>query len=131
MEAAAGTVMTPAAVDAAKSAASVMPMNNVYYRFVHLASNPEYKTRPARLRMNWLGNPPVDRADFELWALAVSAINGCGACMDAHEKALRQIRLRLGHNSKFKWRALCCDRSVSCGCDGGGTTRHGTPQVPE
>lgn len=57
MEAAAGTVMTPAAVDAAKSAASVMPMNNVYYRFVHLASNPEYKTRPARLRMNWLAIP--------------------------------------------------------------------------
>lgn len=65
-------------------------MNNVYYRFVHLASNPEYKTMPARLRMNWLGSPRVDRADFELWALAASAINGCGACMDAHEKALRQ-----------------------------------------
>lgn len=32
----------------------------------------------------------MDRTDFELWALAVSAINGCGACMDAHEKALRQ-----------------------------------------
>lgn len=44
---------------------------------------------PARLRMNWLGNPRVDRADFELWALAVSAINGCGACMDAYEKTLR------------------------------------------
>lgn len=67
-----------------------MAMNNVYYRFVHLASNPEYKTMPARLRMNWLGNPRMDRTDFELWALAVSAINGCGACMDAHEKALRQ-----------------------------------------
>ncbi|MFB6452264.1 carboxymuconolactone decarboxylase family protein [Bradyrhizobium tunisiense] len=90
METAAGVVMTPAAVEAAKSAASVMAMKNVYYRFVHLASNPEYKTMPARLRMNWLGNPRVDRTDFELWALAVSAINGCGACMDAHEKALRQ-----------------------------------------
>lgn len=40
--------------------------------------------------MNWLGNPRVVRADFESLALAVSAINGCGACMDAHEKALRQ-----------------------------------------
>lgn len=90
MGAAAGVVMTPAAVEAAKSAASVMAMDNVYYRFVHLASNPEYKTMPARLRMNWLGNPRVDRADFELWALAASAINGCGACMDAHEKTLRQ-----------------------------------------
>lgn len=68
MESAAGVVMTPAAVEAAKSAASVMGMNNVYYRFVHLASNPEYKTMPARLRINWLGNPPVDRTDFELWS---------------------------------------------------------------
>lgn len=49
--------MTPAAVEAAKSAASVTTMNNVYYRFVHLVSNPGYKTMPARLRMNWLGNP--------------------------------------------------------------------------
>lgn len=79
MEAAAGVVMTPAAVEAAKSAVSVIAMNNVYYRFVHLASNQEYKTMPAQLRMNWLGNPRVDRADFELRALAVSAINGCGA----------------------------------------------------
>lgn len=90
METAASVVMTPAAVEAAKSAASVMAMNNVYYRFIQLASNTEYKTMPARLRMNWLGDPRVDKADFELWALAVSAINGCGACMDAHEKALRQ-----------------------------------------
>ncbi|ANW03143.1 carboxymuconolactone decarboxylase family protein [Bradyrhizobium icense] len=90
MESAAAVVMTPAEVAAAKSAASVMAMNNVYYRFVHLASNPEYKTMPARLRMNVIGNPGVDRADFELWSLAVSTINGCGACMDAHEKALRE-----------------------------------------
>lgn len=82
--------MTAAAVEAAKSAASVMAMNNIYYRFVRLASNPEYKTMPARLHVDWLGNPRVDRTDFELWPLAVSAINGCGACMDAHEKALRQ-----------------------------------------
>ncbi|WP_065754699.1 carboxymuconolactone decarboxylase family protein [Bradyrhizobium paxllaeri] len=90
MESAAAVVITPAAVAAAKSATSMMAMNNVYYRFVHLASNPEYKTMPARLRMNVIGNPGVDKADFELWSLAVSAINGCGACMDAHEKALRE-----------------------------------------
>lgn len=115
---AAGVVMTPAAVEASRSAASVMAMNNVYYRFVHLASNPEYKTMPPRLRMNWLGNPAWTRADFELWALAVSAINGRGACMDAHENTLRQSR-QLGHNSNG--RALCRDRAVSCGCDRGGS----------
>lgn len=76
MEAGAGVVMTPTAVETAKSAASVMAMNNVYYRFAHLVSNPEYKTMNARPRMNWLGNPRVDGADFELCALAVSAMNG-------------------------------------------------------
>ena len=35
------------------------------------------------------GQPGVDRADFELWSLAVSAINGCGMCIDAHDKVLR------------------------------------------
>jgi alkyl hydroperoxide reductase subunit D len=80
--------LSAAAVAAAKAAAAVMAMNNVYYRFVHLSSNKEYATMPARLRMNVIANPGVDKADFELWSLAVSAVNGCGACIDAHEKAL-------------------------------------------
>jgi alkyl hydroperoxide reductase subunit D len=32
----------------------------------------------------------VDQADFELWCVAVSAINACGACVDAHEKVIRE-----------------------------------------
>ncbi|MBR1279345.1 carboxymuconolactone decarboxylase family protein [Bradyrhizobium sp. AUGA SZCCT0283] len=90
MEASAADKLSPAAIAAAKSAASVMAMNNIYYRFVHLASNKEYATMPARLRMNVIANPGVDKADFELWSLAVSAINGCGACIDAHEKILNE-----------------------------------------
>lgn len=90
MEMLAARKLTPEALAAAKSAASVMAMNNIYYRFVHLASNKEYATMPARLRMNVIANPGVDKADFELWSLAVSAINGCGACIDAHEKALHE-----------------------------------------
>ena len=90
MEALATEKLTPAAIAAAKSAAAVMAMNNIYYRFVHLASNKEYATMPARLRMNVIANPGVDKADFELWSLAVSAINGCGACIDAHEKVLTE-----------------------------------------
>jgi len=90
MEAVAADKLSPAAIAAAKSAASVMAMNNIYYRFVHLASNKEYATMPARLRMNVIANPGVAKADFELWSLAVSAINGCGTCIDAHEKALNQ-----------------------------------------
>lgn len=76
--------------NAAKAAAAIMGMNNVYYRFVHLATNPEYGTLPAKLRMNVLANPGVDKADFELWSLAVSAINGCGLCIDSHEAELRK-----------------------------------------
>ena len=67
-----------------------MAMNNIYYRFTHLASNKEYAGLPARLRMNVLANPGVPKVDFELWSLAVSAINGCGTCIDSHEKVLRE-----------------------------------------
>ncbi len=82
--------LSPEAANAARAAAAVMAMNNVYYRFVHLASNPEYGTMPARLRMNVIGNPGIDKADFELFSLAVSAQNGCGMCIDSHEKVLQQ-----------------------------------------
>lgn len=82
--------MDPAAATAAKAAAAIMGMNNVYYRFIHLAKNKEYGTLPARLRMNLLANPGVDKADFELWSLAVSAVNGCGLCIDSHEVELRK-----------------------------------------
>ncbi len=81
------------ALTAAKTAAALMAMNNIYYRFVHLASAADYKTLPAKLRMNAIANPGVDKVDFELWSLAVSAINGCGLCIDAHEKVVRQAGL--------------------------------------
>ncbi|WP_291843638.1 carboxymuconolactone decarboxylase family protein [Maricaulis sp.] len=78
------------AINGAKAASAIMGMNNVYYRFIHLSKNKEYGTLPARLRMNILANPGVDKADFELWSLAVSAINGCGLCIDSHEAELRK-----------------------------------------
>jgi len=78
------------AANAARAAAAVMAMNNVYYRFVHLASNKEYAQMPAKLRMNVIGSPGIDKVDFELFSLAVSAMNGCGMCVDSHEKVLRQ-----------------------------------------
>ena len=77
-----------AMINAAKAAASIMAMNNIYYRFIHLASNAQYQKMPAGLRMNIIANPGVDKVDFELMSLAVSAINGCGLCIDAHEKQL-------------------------------------------
>lgn len=85
--------LSPAALTAAKAAASIMAMNNIYYRFTHLASDPDYATMPARLRMNVIANPGVDKVDFELWSLAVSAVNGCGKCIDAHDQVLRKAGL--------------------------------------
>ena len=79
--------------NAARAAAAIMGMNNVYYRSLHLISNDEYKTLPARLRMNVLANPGVDKVDFELWSLVVSAVNGCGMCLEAHEKVCREAGL--------------------------------------
>ncbi|MGH1378783.1 MAG: carboxymuconolactone decarboxylase family protein [Alphaproteobacteria bacterium] len=81
------------AFNGAKAAAAIMAMNNIYYRFVHLSSNKEYQTLQAKLRMNVIANPGVDKIDFELWSLAVSAINGCGMCIDSHEAALRKAGL--------------------------------------
>jgi len=90
VEAEAQDKLSPEAMNAAKAAASIMAMNNVYYRFTHLASRPEYRTMPARLRMNVIGSPGIEKADFELFSLAVSAINGCGMCIDSHDKVLAQ-----------------------------------------
>ena len=85
--------LTPEAINAAKTAAALMAMNNIYYRFLHLVPKGDYKTMPARLRMNALAKPGVDKADFELWSLAVSAINGCGMCLEAHEHEVRKAGL--------------------------------------
>lgn len=82
--------LSPEALTAAKAAAAIMAMNNIYYRFTHLVSSPDYKTMPAKLRMNVLAKPGVDKVDFELWSLAVSAINGCGMCVDSHEREVRK-----------------------------------------
>tara|TARA_B100001750_G_scaffold245634_2_gene265755 strand:- start:514 stop:1071 length:558 start_codon:yes stop_codon:yes gene_type:complete len=80
--------LSESAMQAAKSAAAIMAMNNVYYRFAHIATSKDYMSMTAKLRMNVIANPGVDKVDFELWSLAVSAINGCGMCIDSHEKQL-------------------------------------------
>ena len=76
-------------VAGARAAAAMMGMNNIYYRFLHLVEDAEYKSMPARLRMNVIGNPGIDKLDFELLSLAVSAVNGCGLCITSHERKLR------------------------------------------
>lgn len=82
--------LEPAVIEAAKAAAAIMGMNNIYYRFHHLSKNDKYSTMPARLRMNIIRSHGTDPVDFELWSTAVSAINACAKCVDAHEKVLRE-----------------------------------------
>ena len=81
--------LAPADFTAAKAAAAIMGMNNVYYRFLHLSENTEYQRLPAKLRMNVIAAPGTAKENFELWSLAVSAINGCGLCIAAHDKVVR------------------------------------------
>ena len=87
-----GPQLGPEALTAAKAAAAIMGMNNIYYRFTHLVGG-EYASLPAKLRMNIMAKPGVEKADFELWSLAVSAINGCGMCMETHERVVVQAGL--------------------------------------
>jgi alkyl hydroperoxide reductase subunit D len=86
IEAEAAKHLDPTAMNAARAAAAIMSMTTIYYRFTHLVSAKDYATMPAKLRMTVMGNPGVDAVDFELWSLAVSAIVGCGQCIDAHER---------------------------------------------
>ena len=90
IEALATPHLDEAYLNAVRAAAAVMGMNNIYYRFLHLVEEPEYAQMPARLRMNVIANPGIDKLDFELLSLAVSAVNGCGMCIVAHEKQLRK-----------------------------------------
>lgn len=82
--------LTPEAFNGARSAAAIMGMNNVYYRFNHMIEGGKYSTIPARLRMNVIRTHGTDPADFELWCVAVSAINNCHACVQSHERVVRE-----------------------------------------
>jgi alkyl hydroperoxide reductase subunit D len=89
IEAQARTHIENVEIEGAKAAAAIMGMNNIYYRFLHLVEDGEYQSMPARLRMNVIANHGIDKLDFELISLAVSAVNGCGLCVTSHEKKLR------------------------------------------
>lgn len=85
----AAAAVEPAVLDDARAAAALMAMNNIYYRFRHMMGESGYAQRPARLRMTRIARPATNKADFELFCLAVSAINGCAACVRSHEAAVR------------------------------------------
>jgi alkyl hydroperoxide reductase subunit D len=85
------------AYSAAHAAAAIMAMNNVYYRAKHLLADlgvTSYANVPPRLRMQVIGtHGGVPKEDFELWSMAVSAVNGCGTCLVSHEQELRKANM--------------------------------------
>ena len=80
--------LSEAELNGAKTASILMAMNNIYYRFTHIAEDKEYSQMPAGLRMKGIADHGIDKVDFEIFALAVSIINGCGMCIDAHANAI-------------------------------------------
>ena len=92
---------------AAKASATIMAMNNVYYRYIHSVHDDEISKLPAKLRMNIIGNPGIAKVDFELMSLAVSSINGCGMCMEAHtHEVVRSGLSKIGVQSAVRIAAV-------------------------
>jgi alkyl hydroperoxide reductase subunit D len=84
-------------IEDARAAAVMMAMNNVFYRFRHVVDKEEYAQKPARLRMQRLAQVTSNKADFELFCLAVSAINNCETCVRSHEDAVLKGGLTSDH----------------------------------
>jgi lipoyl-dependent peroxiredoxin subunit D len=80
--------ISDAVIEDAQAAAALMGMNTIYYRFRHLVGKPAYAQRPARLRMQWMSRPKTNKTDYEVFCLAIAALEGCEACIKAHEDAV-------------------------------------------
>lgn len=81
-------ILSEAEVKTVKTAATLMAMNNIYYRFLHISEDKEYSQMPAGLRMRGIADHGIEKIDFEIFSLAASIINGCGMCIDAHANQL-------------------------------------------
>lgn len=68
--------------------ASLLALNNVFYRFRHFTGKEKYTQIPARVRMQLMSSPVTGKEFFELMSIAVSAVNGCEMCVNAHEKSI-------------------------------------------
>jgi alkyl hydroperoxide reductase subunit D len=68
--------------------ASLLAANNVFYRFRHFVGKESYNQMPARIKMNIMARPRLEKELFELISLAVSAVNGCEMCVQSHEASL-------------------------------------------
>jgi alkyl hydroperoxide reductase subunit D len=77
--------------EAAKTAAALMGMNNVYYPFVEMTEDPDLKGLPPGLRMNAYANHGgVSKKKFEMYALAASIVGKCQFCVKNHYDLLKK-----------------------------------------
>ena len=77
--------------EAAKTAAALMGMNNVYYPFVEMTEDPDLKGLPPGLRMNaYATHGGVSKKKFEMYALAASIVGKCHFCVKNHYDVLKK-----------------------------------------
>ena len=77
--------------EAAKTAAALMGMNNVYYPFVEMTEDPDLKGLPPGLRMNaYATHGGVSKKKFEMYALAASIVGKCQFCIKNHYDLLKK-----------------------------------------
>jgi alkyl hydroperoxide reductase subunit D len=77
--------------EAAKTAAALMGMNNVYYPFVEMTEDSDLKGLPPGLRMNaYATHGGVSKKKFEMYALAASIVGKCHFCVKNHYDVLKK-----------------------------------------
>ena len=81
----------PAETAEAAGCASLLASNNIFYRFRHFTQKEKYTQIPARIRMQLMMKPVTGKEFFELMSLAISAVNGCEMCVNAHEDSLIKL----------------------------------------
>jgi alkyl hydroperoxide reductase subunit D len=82
---------TAAEIGEAAGCASLLASNNIFYRFRHFTQKEKYTQIPARIRMQLMMKPVTGKEFFELMSLAISAVNGCEMCVNAHEDSLIKL----------------------------------------
>ncbi|MCE9634497.1 MAG: carboxymuconolactone decarboxylase family protein [Planctomycetes bacterium] len=82
-------------IAAARTAAALMAMNNIFYRSRHLLHDDTLNQVLARLRMQGMMTHGAPQVDFELWSVGVSAVNGCGMCLESHVGKLKEHGVRM------------------------------------
>lgn len=85
-----GPLMGTPEREAAKTAAALMGMNNVYYPFVEMTGDSNLKGLPAGLRMQaYATHGGVSKLKFEMYALCASIVGKCHFCVKSHYDILK------------------------------------------